>query len=82
MGKPTQRDDMPLHPQAALEPFEKWGMEFVGPIDLPSRKKKYIIFCTDYSTKCIQTKEVRVATKEKVDEFLKENFFYKFGYPR
>ena len=44
-------DEMPLHPQVALEPFDKWGMEFVGPIDPPSGKMKYIIVCTDYMTK-------------------------------
>ena len=51
MGKPTQRDEMPLHPQVALEPFNKSGMDFVGPIDPPSGQKKDIIVYTDYLTK-------------------------------
>ena len=71
MGKPTQRDEMPLHPQVALEPFDKWGMDFVGPIDPPSGKKKYIIVCTDYLKKWAETKAVRVETKEKVAELMK-----------
>ena len=50
MGKPTQRDEMPLHPQVALETFDNWDMDFVGPIDPPSRKNKYIIVCTDFLT--------------------------------
>ena len=45
------RDEMPLHPQVALEPFDKWGMELVGPVDPPSRQKKNIMVCTDYLTK-------------------------------
>eukprot|EP00253_Pinus_taeda_P005610 PITA_05610 len=82
MGKPTPRDEMPLQPQVTLEPFEKWGMDFMGPINPPSRKKSYIIVCTDYLTKWAETKAIKAATKEKVAEFLRENIFYKFGYPR
>ena len=33
-------------------------------------------------TKWDETKAIKVATKEKVAEFLRENVFYKFGYPR
>ena len=82
MGKPTQRDEMPLQPQVTLGPFEKWGMDFVGPINPPSRQRSYIIVCTDYLTKWAETKAIKAATEEKVAEFLRENIFYKFGYPR
>jgi len=37
MGKSTPKDEMPLQPQVTFEPFEKWGMDFVGPISLPSQ---------------------------------------------
>eukprot|EP00253_Pinus_taeda_P030041 PITA_30041 len=82
MGKPTPRDVMPLQPQVTFEPFEKWGIEFVGPINPPSKQKTYIIVCTDYLTKWEETKAIKAATKEKVAAFLRENIFYKFGYPR
>jgi len=39
MGKPTPRDEMPLQPQVTFEPFDKWGMDFIGPIDPPSKQK-------------------------------------------
>eukprot|EP00253_Pinus_taeda_P027084 PITA_27084 len=54
MGKPTPKEEMPLQPQVTLEPFEKWGMDFVGPINPPSRKRSYIIVCIDYLTKWVE----------------------------
>jgi len=36
MGKPTATSQMPLHSQIVIEPFEQWGMDFVGPINPPS----------------------------------------------
>ena len=77
-----QREEMPFHPQVALEPFDKWGMDFVGPIDPPSLPKKYIIVWIDYLTKWAEEKTIKVATEEKVAEFLRDAVFYKFGYPR
>ena len=82
MGKPTPRDEMPLWPQVILEPLEKWGMDFIGLIDPPSNKKQYIIMCTYYLTKCVETKVIKVEMEDKVAEFLRENVFYKFEYPR
>ena len=57
-------------------------MDIVGPINPPSKQKPYMIVCTDYLTKWAETKVIKTATKEKVAEFLRENIFYKFGYPR
>jgi len=54
-----------------FEPFEKWGMDFVGPINPPSKQKQYIIVCTDYLMKWAETKAIKVATEEKVAEFLR-----------
>ena len=82
MGKPTPRDEMPLQPQVTFKTFDKWGMDFNGPIDPPSKQKKYIIVCTDYLTKWAETEVIKAATKKKVVELLRENVFYKFGYPR
>ena len=82
MGKPTPRDEMPLQPQVTFEPFEKWGMDFVGPINPPSKQKSYIIVCIYYLKKWAETKAIKEAIEEKVAEFLRENIFYKFGYLR
>eukprot|EP00253_Pinus_taeda_P034898 PITA_34898 len=79
MGKPTPKDGMPMQRQVTFDPFKKWGMDFVGPINPPSKQKLYIIVCTDYLTKWAETKAIKEATEEKVAEFLREKIFYKFG---
>jgi hypothetical protein len=80
--RPTHRDDMPLQPQVVLEPFERWAMDFVGPIHPPSNQKVYILVCTDYMTKWVEEKALIRASEEAVLAFLFENIFVRFGIPR
>eukprot|EP00253_Pinus_taeda_P002920 PITA_02920 len=39
---------MPLQPQVTFEPFEKWGMDFVGPINPPSNQRENIFYKFGY----------------------------------
>ena len=82
MGRPTTSDQMPLQPQVMIEPFEKWALDFVGPISPMSRKKKYILVCTDYVTKWVEVKALFRATEKSVVEFIYEEIFTRFGVPR
>ena len=82
MGKPIKRDEMPLQPQVLIEPFEKWALDFVGPINPTSKKKRYILVCTDYVTKWVEAKVVPRETKQVVVDFLHEDIFTRFGIPR
>jgi hypothetical protein len=75
MGNPTKSIEIPLQPQISLEPFEKWGMDFIGPIDPYSRKKKHIIVCIDYLTKWAGVKAMKDAIEQRVVEFLQEGIF-------
>ena len=33
MGRPTKSDEIPLQPQVVVTPFDKWGIDFIGPIE-------------------------------------------------
>ena len=49
------RKHWPLTPVIPIAPFEKWGFDFVGPINMVSaRRNRYIILATDYATKWIK----------------------------
>eukprot|EP00253_Pinus_taeda_P024615 PITA_24615 len=54
-------------------------MDFVGPISPPSKQKQYIIVCTNYLTKWVETKAIKVALEEKLAEFLRETYSTSLG---
>lgn len=52
-GQPNQRDEMPLVPQVTLGTFDKWVVDFVGPITPTTKRSgaRYIITVTNYLTR-------------------------------
>ena len=82
MGRPIKRDEIPLQPKVLIEPFEKWELDFVGTINLASKKKRYILVCTDYVTKWVEAKDIPRVTEKVVVDFLHEDIFTRFGVPR
>jgi hypothetical protein len=81
ISKPTARDQIPLQSQVVIEPFEKWELDFVGPINPASKKKKYILVCTDYVTKWVEAKALLAASEQSVVDFLFNDIFTRFGVP-
>eukprot|EP00253_Pinus_taeda_P011333 PITA_11333 len=68
MGKPTPRDECLSQPQVNFEPFEKWGMDFVGPSTLLQKQSLTSLVCTDYLTKWAENKgNQKQRQKEKVE---------------
>jgi hypothetical protein len=81
IGRPTSAKEMTLQAQVMIEPFEKWSLNFVGPISPMSRRKNYILVCTDYVTKWVEEKSLFRATEKYVIEFIYEDIFTCFGVP-
>lgn len=73
---------MSLNPKLALTPFDKWGMDFIGPIDPPSNGKSYILVCSDYLTKWVEVKAMKHACDHKVAKFLYGEIFTCYGVPK
>ena len=84
IGKPTNSSAMPLTPILALPPFEKWGIDFVGPIKPPSRhgRYQYILVATDYVTKWAEAEATRKDDKHVVAKFLREKILSRYGCPK
>lgn len=72
---------MPLQPHLIVEPFEKWALDFVGPINPPSKIKLYILVCINYVTKWVDAMALPIAIEEFVVNFLYEDIFIIFGVP-
>lgn len=84
VGKPTATSAMPLTPILAQVPFEKWGIDFVGPIKPPSRngRKRYILVATEYVTKWAEAQATRNDDAKTVAKFIYENILTGYGCPK
>jgi hypothetical protein len=62
VGNPSCKDELPLHPVRALQAFEKWVVDFIGPINPQAKnsKDRYIITTTDYLTRWVEAEVVQV----------------------
>ena len=65
-----------------VAPFNKWGIDFVGPIEPPSIQKSYILVCTDYVTKLDEAKPMKHPFDNNVTKFLYKCIFTRYGVPR
>ncbi|UYV71114.1 hypothetical protein LAZ67_8001791, partial [Cordylochernes scorpioides] len=63
-------------------PFERIGVDFVGPLPSTKNRKKWIIVLTDYYTRYAETKAVSEATVKELSKFLVEDIFLQHGAPQ
>lgn len=83
IGKPLQRNDMHLNTQITLQPFEKWAIDFVGPIKPQGKMDmQYIIIVTKYLTGWVEVQSVKDYTTIMAENFLFEHVLTRFGYPK
>ena len=78
---PQKADFNTLNPVVAWQPFEKWGIDFIGPISPASNLNRYIITATDYATKWVEAKACVNADVRSTAKFLYENVISRFGCP-
>ena len=72
---------MLLNPIIVAEIFNVWGIDLMGSF-LMSHEYQYIFMAVDYVSRWIDAIACRSNDHKVVINFLKENVFYHFGFPR
>jgi transposase InsO family protein len=75
---------MNLAPQLTLQAFEKWAIDFVGPINPPGKKTgaRYIITATKYLTRWEKARAVKDYSARKTTRFIFDDIITRFGCPK
>jgi transposase InsO family protein len=73
---------MSLQLQVLVRPFEKWALDFVGPINPPSKGRKYILVYTDYVMIWVEEKALFIEKERSVVVFLFEDIITRLRVPR
>ena len=83
IGQPTASDRMQDHPVLPLDPFEKWGLDFIGLIKPKGARSgaRYILVAIDYATKWVEAIALRDNKAASVARFLYKNIMTRFGCP-
>ena len=63
-------------------PFEKMGMDVLGPFPITTNGNKYIIVMVDYLTKWVETKALSDGTAKEVASFVVENVVLRHETPK
>ena len=63
-------------------PFHIWGLDLIGPINLPSNGHIWILAATEYFTKWVEAIPLKKTTGAIVANFIREHIITRFGIPR
>jgi hypothetical protein len=67
-----------------LQIFEKWAIDFMGPINSPGKDtgSRYIITTTKYLTRWTEEREIRECSETTTACFIFDDIITRFGFPK
>ena len=80
-GRPTKRPE-PLHPLPVGQPFDRVGIDLLGPLPKTNSGNRFVIVATDYLTKWPEACPVPDASAIPVAQFLYEHIITRHGAPK
>jgi hypothetical protein len=78
--KPERNE--PLHSIKVMQPFERIGIDIVGPLPETSKQNKYMVVAIEYLTKWVEVRALDKATAENVANFIYENIICRHSTPK
>ena len=72
----------PLYPIKVGQPFDRIGIDIVGPLPVTERHKRYIVTAIDYLTKWTEARALEKASAEEVAQFIFEDIICRHGCPK
>ena len=66
----------------AVLPFDKWGIDLLGPFPPAKGQRKFIIVVIDYFTKYVEAEALSSITDKQVCQFIWRNIIKRYGIPR
>jgi hypothetical protein len=52
-----------LHPIPPLGPFEKWGIDLIGPLPMIRKGHRFVVVAIDYLTKFVEVRALKSLVK-------------------
>jgi transposase InsO family protein len=67
-----------------LQAFEKWAIDFVGPIDPPGKRtgERYIIIAIEYLTRWAEARAIKDCSETRNTHFIFDDIITRFGCPK
>ncbi len=79
-GKAKKNNE--LHPIPVGGPWDRIGIDIVGPLPVTERGNRYIVTCIDYMTKWVEAKPLPDKSARQVAWFLYEEIICRYGCPQ
>ena len=72
----------PRQPIIADGPFERWGIDAMGPLPRTANGKVYLLVAIDYMTKWVEAQSVAKVNERTVSKFVYSHICCRFGAPK